>query len=174
MSSATSSGGRPPCPSQKAAERHRQRRHGSEPRPEPTMARRRRDPFRRRPRRHSIHHCRTRSGRTRSGRTRSGRTRTRPRCTPTATNATPPTVMPPTASPTPCHVSDGRRSARTSEALWLRSSRSFSSDVRMIRSRPAGIWGLCCEGRSGGSSMMASKTSTMLLPRNGRSPVAIS
>src|SRR5436190_4740827 len=61
------------------------------------------------------------------------------------------------------------RSARSSEAVWHRTSQSFSSVFRMIgcsstgRREPSGAWW-----------RMASKTRAVVLPLNGSVPVAVS
>ncbi len=66
------------------------------------------------------------------------------------------------------------KSARTSDACWYRSSRSFSSALRTVASNPVGTSGFTCDGGSGSSRRMALQISPELEPSNGILPVAIS
>ena len=66
------------------------------------------------------------------------------------------------------------RSARTSAALWQRSSISFSSSLKMMRSISGGRSGFRRIGGAGARLRIASVITPWVSPRNGRIPVAIS
>src|SRR5713226_7669142 len=59
------------------------------------------------------------------------------------------------------------RSARSSAALWYRSSESFSSDLLMTRSNSSGDSGFRRMGEMGALCKMESKTATEVVPVKG-------
>src|SRR6266852_5540373 len=65
------------------------------------------------------------------------------------------------------------RSARSSDATWYRKSRSFSSNLLMMRSSSAGVAGFSETGATGALCRMLSKITALVEPGKGCFPVTI-